>query len=341
MRMLAKHKVSAKLFGLTALSFCLVLVCAAGALAEKKKYAIAGAGVGQSAYIQAAALADFVNTHSQKINLTPQTTRGYVHNARLVNSGSSDFGLCGTTVIYPAMLGTEQFKDHKCENLRAVINSGDSLHSWVSFRKTGIKTIKDMAGKRINLGAPGSNTRYIAELTLKAYGILDKVDATSLGFGGAAAALRDGEIDAWAAASAPPVPAIIENFTDRDDTFLVELEEAMIKKIMSEHPPFVKVKVPANTYKGQTKPVNCLGYPAYLLVNKNVPDDVVYEVLKLVTSPEGRKRLITISDKWKTLEDEDVPKFEGMANIKLKLHTGAEKFWKEKGLKIPAAVAAK
>lgn len=338
--MLTKHKSATKLFGVMAITICIMLIFSVGAFAAKKKYTIAGAGVGQSAYIQAAAVADYVSTHSKKISLSPQTTRGFVHNARLVNSGSADFGICGTTVIYPAMLGIEKFKGNKCDNLRAAINAGDSLHCWVSLKNTGIKSIKDMVGKRINLGSPGSNTRYIAELTLKAYGILDKIHASSLGFGGSASALRDGKIDAWAAASAPPVPAIIEIFASKDDACIVPVDDAMIAKIMAKYPPFINSDVPANTYKGQTKTVNCLGYPAYLLVNKNVPADVVYEVVSLMYSPEGIKRLITISKKWKSLKDKNVPKIQGMANIGLKFHPGAEKFWKEKGIKVPAKISS-
>lgn len=333
-------KSAAKLFGVLAISLCLILMLAAGAFAEKKKFTIAGAGVGQSAYIQAAAVADYISNHSDKISLSPQTTRGYVHNARLVNSGAADFGLCGTTVIYPAMMGIEKFDGSKCDNLRAVINSGDSLHCWVTLDSNGIKTIKDMEGKRINLGSPGSNTRYIAELTLKEYGLLDKIHGSSLGFGGSASALRDGKIDAWAAASAPPVPAIIEVFSSKDDARIVPVDDAMIEQIMSKYPPFVKSEIPANTYKGQTESVNCLGYPAYLLVNKDVPEDVVYEVVRLMYSPEGIKRLINVSKKWKTLEDKDVPKLKGMQNIGLKMHPGAEKFWKEQGVNIPPEISS-
>jgi TRAP transporter TAXI family solute receptor len=318
---------------------CCMMFLAVHAFAEQKRFSIAGAGVGQSAYIQAAAVADYISKNSKTIALTAQTTKGYVHNARLVNNGETDFGLCGTTIIYPGLLGIEKFSDGKLTNIRGVINSGDSLHCFVTLQDRGIKTFKDMVGKRVNLGAPGSNTRYIAELTLKAYGILDKVHASSLDFGGSAAAMMDGKIDVASFASAPPVPAIMELFSAKKAMF-VTVDDDMIASMIKEHPAFVKVVIPPNTYVGQTKAANCLGYPAYLLAHKDVPDWAVYDLIKEMITPEAKQRLITVSDKWTTLNDDDVPKLPGMSQIGLMLHPGAEKFWKEKGLEIPANISS-
>lgn len=316
---------------------CFLMLFSTTVVAKEKIFSVAGAGVGQSAYIQAAAFADYVSKKSQKMNITAQTTKGYVHNARLVNSGETDFGLSGTTIIYPALLGAGKFKEGKLTNLRAVINSGDSLHCFVTFKGRGIKSFKDLVGKRVNLGSKGSNTRYIAELTLKAYGILDKVHTSSLNFGGSAAAMKDGKIDAAAFASAPPVPAIMDLFSTKK-AMILAVDDDMIAKIMKEYPAFVKSSIPPNTYAGQTENANCLGYPAYLLAHKDVPDWAVYDAIKLMTSTEGKAALINVSKKWKTLHDNDVPKLGGMSQIGLKLHPGAEKFWKEKGLQIPANI---
>lgn len=335
-----KRKLVFKLLSVMTILFCFLMLFSTNAVAKKKIFSVAGAGVGQSAYIQAAGFADYVSKASQKMTITAQTTKGYVHNARLVNSGETDFGLSGTTVIYPALMGTDKFKEGKLTNLRAVINSGDSLHCFVTFKDRGIKSFKDLIGKRVNLGSKGSNTRYIAELTLKAYGILDKVHTSSLNFGGSAAAMKDGKIDVAAFASAPPVPAIMDLFSTKK-AMILAVDDDMIAKMMKKYPAFVKSSIPPNTYAGQTKEANCLGYPAYLLAHKDVPDWAVYEAIKLMTSAKGKAALINVSKKWKTLHDADVPKLKGMSQIGLKLHPGAEKFWREYGCQIPSNICNK
>lgn len=318
---------------------CLVMFSAGSAVAEKLKLSVAGAGVGQSSYIQAAALADYITTHSDKLGLTALTTRGFVHNTRLVNSGETELGFSGTTIIYPALLGVEKFKEGKCKNLRGVINSGDSMHYWVTLKNRGIRSVKDFAGKRINLGTPGSNTKYLAEVTLKAYGILDKVHKSSLNFSGSAQALLDGKIDAWCAAGAPPAAAIIEVFSSKKGAMCLGVDDYIFDKILKEYPPLGRSKLPANTYDDQPKDIPVLGYQAYLLAHKDVPDWVPYHILKIITTPQAEKRLISVSVKWKALKATDMPKMQGMSQIGLKLHPGAEKFWREKGLKIPANIS--
>jgi len=320
------------------ISVCFVVLSAVNADAKKLSLSVAGAGIGQSSYIQAAALADYVNKHSDKLSLTAQTTRGFVHNSRLVNSGDTELGFCSTTIIYPALLGIEKFKEGKFKNLRGVINSGESMHYWITLKSKGINSIKDMAGKRINTGTPGSNTRYIARLTLRAYGVFDTIHESSLNFPGSASALIDGKIDAWCAAGAPPASTVVEVFSARDGK-IIGIDDYMFDKFIKNYPMFGVSKLLANTYKGQTKDVPVLGYQAYLLANKDVPEWVTYEILKIIMTPEAKRELRVASVKWKALNAPDVPKLQGMSQVGLKLHPGAERFWREKGLTIPANIS--
>jgi TRAP transporter TAXI family solute receptor len=313
---------------------------AGSVLAQKLKLSVAGAGVGKSSYIQAAALADYVSSKSGKLALTAQTTRGFVHNARLVNSGETELGFSSTTIIYPALQGVEKFKkDGKLTNLRGVTYAGVSVHYWVTLRGRGIKSIKDFEGKRINLGTPGSNTKYIAEVTLKSYGILDKVNKSSLNTPGSAQALMDGKIDAWCIAGHPPSSSVIEIFSSKKGAMILGIDEYMFDPLLKKYKPFGRSVLPATTYAGLTKDVPVIGYISFLLAHKDVPDSAVYEVLQTISTPQAKKRLMSVSPKWEALKAPDLPKLKGMSQIGLKLHPGAEKYWRGKGLKIPANIA--
>ncbi|MBE0556880.1 MAG: TAXI family TRAP transporter solute-binding subunit [Proteobacteria bacterium] len=317
---------------------CVVSLSATDAAAQQKRFTMGGAGIGSTAYVQAAALADVITKNSQKIALTAQTTRGYVENARLVNTGEMDMAVCGTTIIYPALRGIESFKEGKKENLRGVASAGASSHSFITLKSKNFKSIADLAGKRVNVGPPGSNTAYLGELTLKAYGILDKIHKSSLGFADAAGALRDGKIDAYSVAGDPPIPAVIETFA-LGDGMILPLDDAIAKKIMSSYPMLSPVSIAAGDYQGLKAPIPVLGYRVYMIINQKVPDWVPYELLSVMMKPDNLDKLIAISHKWSTLKDKNAPELDGMANIGLKLHPGAEKFWKERGVKIPAAVS--
>jgi len=327
------------------IALCLfTLVCFIGlatgtSIAGKLKLSVAGAGVGKSSYIQAAALADYVSKNSEKIDLTAQTTRGFVQNTRLVNSGETELGFSSTTIIYPALRGVEKFKEGKCENLRGIIYAGDSVHYWVTLKNRNIKSIKDFEDKRINMGDPGSNTKYIAEVTLDSYGILDKVHKSSLNTPGSAQALLDGKIDAWCIAGHPPASAVIEVFSSKKGAQILGLDENMFGPILDKYKPFGRTVLPKSTYAGMEKDVPVIGYSAFLMAHKKVPDWVVYEILVKITTPEAEKRLVSVSPKWEALKDPDLPRLHAMSQIGLKLHPAAEKFWKEKGIKIPANIS--
>lgn len=319
-------------------ALCLVLLPAVEASAQQKRFTMAGSGIGSTAYVQVAALADIVTKNSKQIALTAQTTRGFVENARLVDSGEADMGICGTTIIYPALRGIESFKEGKKENLRAMANAGKGAHSFVTLRSKNIKSIADLAGKRVNVGPPGSNSAYLGELTLKTYGILDKIHKSSLGFAESAGALRDGKIDAYSISGDPPIPAVIETFALGDGVIL-PLDDEMAKKIVSAHPMLSPDTITPSDYAGLKAPVPVLGYSSYVIVNQKVPDWVTYEILAVMTKPDLLEKIIAISHKWAVLKQKDAPELEGMEKIGLRLHPGAEKFWKEKGLKIPAAIS--
>jgi TRAP transporter TAXI family solute receptor len=316
----------------------LILGFSTSASAQRKRVTVAGGSIGSTAYVQTAALADLVTKNSKKISVTAQTTKGYVENARLVNTGETDFGVCGTTIIYPALQGIEKFKEGKKENLRAVINAGSSVYTFVTYKTKNIKTIKDLAGKRVNIGPPGSNTAYLAELTLKAYGVWDKVNKTQLGFNDAAAALRDGKIDCYNIAGDPPAPAVIETFS-AGPAMIIPLEENMRLKIAKEHPVLAPTPVEPNTYQGQKEAIPVMGYQCYLLANSKVPDWIVNELLSVMMRPDVMDKIILASHKWGELKEKDIPKVESMVKIGLKFHPAAEKYWKEKGVVIPGSIS--
>ncbi len=317
-------------------AFVLVVCFATNGHAQKKRFTVAGATPGSTTYAAAAGFADYITKNSKKLALTAQTTKGFVANIRLIDGGETELGFSAATNIYPALRGMAPFKEGKKKNLRGVINGGTSVISLVTLKSRGIKSIKDLAGKRLNFGPPGSNAAFCAGLTLKAHGILDKVSKTQLSFNEAGAALRDGKIDAYVLTGDYPAPAIIETFASLpNDALILPWSDEMRNKVSSEYPPLTPTEIPAKVYQGQTQPVPTLGYRSFLMARPDVPDWVPYEILSIMLKPEAKEKLIQMAVKWEGLKEKDEAKLDNMAAIGLQIHPGAIKFWKERGYKIP------
>jgi TRAP transporter TAXI family solute receptor len=317
-------------------AFVLVVGFAATSHAAQKRYTVAGATPGSTTYVSASAFADYITKNSKKLALTAQTTKGFVENIRLIDSGETELGFSAATNIYPALRGMPPFKEGKKKNLRGIINGGTSVISLVTLKSRGIKSIKDLAGKRVNFGPPGSNAAFCAGLTLKAHGILDKVSKSQLGYNDAGAALRDGKIDAYCVTGDYPGPVIIETFASMpNDAMILPFSDEMAKKISGEYPPLTPTEIPAKVYQGQTQPIPVLGYRSFLMAHPQVPDWVPYEILSIMLKPAAKDKLIQMAVKWEGLKDKDEAHLGDMAAIGLQIHPGAIKFWKERGYKIP------
>ena len=108
-----------------------------GAQAEMTRITVGGSGPGATAYILAGGLAELINTKIKhpKLRITAQTTRGFVANSRLVDSGQMDMGMNSTPLLYAHHRGTKPFKQ-KATNIRLGIPVGTSAHQWATFEKS-------------------------------------------------------------------------------------------------------------------------------------------------------------------------------------------------------------
>jgi TRAP transporter TAXI family solute receptor len=317
-------------------AFVLVLCFVTNGYAQQR-FTLAGATPGSSTYVVAASLADYISKHSKKMRLTAQTTKGFVENIRLIDNNETELGFSAATNIYPALRGESPYKEGKKTNLRGIINAGTSAIALVTLKSKKINSFKDLAGKRVNFGPPGSNAAFLCGKVLTAYGVIDKVNKSQLGYRDGASALRDGKIDAYFVTGDHPTPVIIETFASMpNDAKILSLEDAMRNKISNEYPPLGPVEIDANIYQNQKKPVPVLGYRSYLLAHKTLPDWVPQEMLSIMLKPEVKDKLIQMAHKWVGLKDKDEAHLSDMVKIGLKIHPGAVKFWKARGYKIPA-----
>lgn len=296
--------------------------------AKESYIKVASSNTSGTWYIVCGAFTKLFEEKSPSIKWNVQSSGGSVENMRLVGTKQVQIGLAMTDVAYYAYKGGREFKDTKFENLRVIAGGNDMHYHLVARRDAGIKTIKDLKGKKVYWGTPGSGTRLMDETVFAAAGFKEGVDykGMQLSLGDAVEALKDGDIDAIGHISGIPIPGIMDLFTTKDSAF-VELDDELLTKINKENIYWPKGVIAANSYVGQTKDIPTLTCGTVMVTNTDVPDDVVYNITK--TMVENSKSY------------ESVHKACGEYNLKntvraskesgIPFHPGTEKYLKEVG----------
>lgn len=279
-------------------------------------------------YRHGSALADYINQNSKVIKVVPATSGGGQENVRRVGRGEANLGLSNTPELINAWNGTGGFE--KLQDLR-FLGAGEKPIGLqiVALKKSGIKTLEDLVGKRVVLGAPGATARVMAENIFKEKGLLDKVQIVNYGHEEIPDKLKDGDIAAFGTLSNVPVARISE-IAATDPVWIIDLAGAMKETdFLKKYPFYEEFPIKANSYKGLDQDVMSFGMPAVWFTNAKVPEEAIYEFMKLAYSEEGIKALSV------TFRDHDHDSKEPLKNMVIPLHPGALKFWKEKGIAIP------
>lgn len=301
------------------------VLLATGAQAQQS-VVIGSSSVGGSYYLYAGGLSTFVNENSDSLQATAQTTRGSVENARLLTAGRLDFGFANGGVVYEQNAGTGQFEGAAADNIRGVAVIDIAPLHVVTFADSGIETLPQLEGKQVSVGAPGSGTANTAANLFDAAGLTGKIDVQNLGFDESASNLRDGNLDAFTASSALPMPAVLDLSTSHD-VRLLPIDDAVVSALRETAPAYQQVTIPAGTYAGIDADVSSIGVPSMLLTHDGVPEDVVYEFVSQMFADEAGAYMRTVYNAWNP-----EPGVAAFGDLGVPLHPGAARFYREMGL---------
>jgi TRAP transporter TAXI family solute receptor len=263
----------------------------------------------------------------KEFKVKAQSSAGSVENLRKVNSGKSDFGVVYSGHVYLGRNGKMKNDPRKYENVLAVSYLYGAPAQLVTRKGSGIKSVKDLVGKKVGVGNAGSGAFANCELFFTHMGVWDKIERNAMGYNDAAAAFGNNQLDAFWLFTAFPSGAVIMA-AQTNDIELVNLgKDAMESDFYTQYPYFAKLTVPAGTYKGVDEDSPSFQDSALWVANAEVPDDVVYKMLSTIYTEEGLAHMRSQKKTFKEMAVET-----GINGIVTPLHPGAEKFWKEKGL---------
>lgn len=255
-----------------------------------------------------------------------QSTRGSVDNVRLIRDGSLESGFSQSDVAFWAHGGEQIFKEEGAvSGLRAIANLyPETIHLVVRF-DSGIKSLKDIKGKRISLDRKGSGTRVDALLVLEAFGLTEAdIEDVPLSSGAAADALREADIDGFFFVAGTPAVAVQE-LAEEALIELVPIDGAGAERLLAYYPFFARQVLAAGTYPGiGQKPTVSVG--AQWVVAESVSEETVYQITRSLWHPSTRQLLDKGHPKGQLIVIENA--LEGLG---VPLHPGAERYYREVG----------
>ena len=261
------------------------------------------------------------------VKVQAQSSAGSVENLRKVNSGKQDMGVVYSGHAWLGRNGKMKNDTNKYEDVMAVAYLYGAPAQLVVRQGSGIKSAKDLVGKKVGVGNAGSGAFANCELFFTHLGIWDKIERNAMGYNDAAAAFGNNQLDAFWLFTAFPSGAVIMA-AQTNDIDLVDLNaDAEASGFYKEYPYFAKLAVPAGTYKGVDYDAPSFQDSTLWVANSKVPADVVYNMLSIIYTDEGLAHMVAQKKTFKEMSLKT-----GTNGIVTPFHPGAEKFWKEKGL---------
>ena len=299
-----------------------------GAFAQQEFISIGTGGITGVYYPTGGAICRLVNKDRQEhgYRCSAESTGGSVYNLNTIRSGELEFGIVQSDWQFHAYNGSSEFEDAgPHEGLRAVFSVHPEPVTVVARDGTGIETVNDLKGKRVNSGNPGSGTRATWEVLEVSMGWSrdDLALASDMKSAEQGQALCDGKIDAYFFLVGHPAAGIQETLATCD-SHLVSLESPEIDALVEERPYYRKATIPAGLY-GDNPDIVTYGVAATFVSSTDVPEEVVYTVVKAVF--DNFDQFKALHPAFAHLKEEEMIK-EGLS---APLPDGAVKYYKERG----------
>jgi TRAP transporter TAXI family solute receptor len=250
---------------------------------------------------------------------------GSVENMRKVNSGAYAMGVVYSGHVYLGRNGRMKNDTRKYEDVLGVGYFYGAPAQLVVKKDGGIKSVKDLEGKKVGVGNAGSGAFANCELFFTHMGIWDKIERNAMGYNDAASAFGNNQLDAFWLFTAFPSGAVVMAAQQNDIDMLDLNDAAQSSGFYDKYPYFAKLSVPAGTYKGVDRDIPSFQDSALWVANAKVPADVVYALLSKIYTPEGLAHMVNVKKTAKAMSVED-----GAKGIVTPLHPGAENSGKKK-----------
>ena len=263
------------------------------------------------------------------IDVTVVATDGSKANIQGIQSGDYQLGTVQSDVMAYAWEGTRSFESTgKVDAFRVVAGLYAESVQLITM-DPDIKSVADLKGKTVSIGAPSSGVYFNAMDVLTAAGLTENdIKAQYQSFSDSTDALKDGKIDAAFIVAGAPTPAITELCTT-NSAYLVPIDGAVADAMMAACPFYTTYSIPAGTYPGQDTDVTTVTVKATLIVSASASEDDVYNLTKAIF--DNAADIAKENGKGAELSLENAT-----SGMTAPFHKGAAKYFAEKGITVDA-----
>ena len=312
-----------------AIVLCMVVaLCTVSAFADSLTFTTGGeAG---TYYAFGSVLSQFVTSADKGVDITAVSSGGSQANIEDLDADFAQLGFSQSDVMSYAYAGTRTFEEIGAIDSIQTVAALYMEQVQIVTMDESIKTVADLKGKTVSIGALGSGVYFNAVDVLGVYGLDPEKDINPVyqGFGDSAESLKDHKIDAAFVVAGAPTTAITDLSTS-GQVYLVSIEDEKADELIELSPYYSKFTISADTY-GLPEDANTVAIAAVVLANKDVSEDDVYTFVSTIF--ENIDAVTELHAKGAELSLEfassvtDVP-----------YHAGAVKYFAEKGIEVPAA----
>ena len=298
--------------------------CNGNADVEGKKFLNIGTGGTAGTYYPiGGAIAEVLNKEIPGMSASAQSTGASVANINMLSDGEVDLATVQNDIAYYAAHGTEMFQDKKVDGLQGIASLYPETCQFVTLKSSGIKSLAELKGKRIAVGAVGSGVEANVRQILAAYGVTySDIDAQYLSFAEGASALKDGNVDVAVLTAGYPT-ASVQDIAAQNPVRLLPVEGKAADTLIAQYPFYTKTVIPAGTYAGFDEEVPSVAVMAMLVAGPTVNDDLGYCVTKAIFSNLDRLQAAHAVGK-------QIAKDTAKTGMSLPMNAGAEKYFSGK-----------
>lgn len=296
---------------------------------ERIFFGIATGGTGGTYYPLGGMLAQVLSNNAtvggRKLAATAETGNASVANAKLLGRGEIESAFVAADILDAAYRGVNQFKDGALKNLRALGALYPETVQLVVRADSGVTKFADLKGKSISSGSPGSGQWQLLGDLLEVHGMKrEDVKEDFSSFAQSVDKIKDGNLVASLITAGVPTASVVD-LANATAIRIVPLAGAEIEALKKRQPYYASVTLDADTYKGQSAPVETLAVMAIWATHAAVPEEIAYAVTK--AAYENTETLAKVHVQGRNIRPETA-----LRSVSIPLHPGAERYYREKGL---------
>ncbi|MCR5001431.1 MAG: TAXI family TRAP transporter solute-binding subunit [Lachnospiraceae bacterium] len=307
---------------------CLVLIVSLLAFTgcENQRMMMGTGGTSGTYYAFGGVLAQYMSDNTD-YRVTAVSTAASKANIQSIGDGDYQIGFTQSDVMNYAWDGSRSFEsDGPCRDFR-VLGALYAETVQLITMKEDIKTVGDLKGKSVSIGAPGSGVYFNAMDVLEGAGLtVDDIKPQYQSFDDSKEALKDGQIDAAFIVAGAPTSAITELATT-NGVFLIPIEGKLREGIMDLCPYYAPLQIPAGTYPGQDEAIETITIKATLIVDADIEEGVVYDLTAAIF--DHSEEISKENAKGEELSIENAT-----SGITVPFHEGAARYYKDHGVSV-------